>query len=256
LRFLLPKGTSHLNQDSTLNNCIVTTSWDDGQLLDLKLSSLLLKYGLKGTFFMPRVWDNHKVDPDLVHGLSENFEIGAHSLSHSNLTSLPLKDAANEIQGSKEWLEELLHHEIEMFSYPIGKYNNDILKLVKMAGFKGARSLDFQIALSTDPFHLGVGPQASNGSPIIRLKGALKSNFSIKGLSNWSVNAKFLFDHILQKGGIWHLWGHSWEIEKNNDWQKLEDVLSYVSNRPGVAYLENREVRKIMSGSSINCLHI
>jgi len=33
----------------------------------------------------------------------------------------------------------------------------------------------------------------------------------------------------MENGGIWHLWGHSKEIEDNNDWQQLERVLEYIS---------------------------
>lgn len=48
------------------NACIVTTSWDDGQTFDEKLSSLLLKYGVKGTFYIPRKWGANFVDCNLV----------------------------------------------------------------------------------------------------------------------------------------------------------------------------------------------
>jgi hypothetical protein len=91
-----------------------------------------------------------------------------------------------------------------------------------------------------------VGPQASNGSPLLRLKASLNSKLSLKSLVDWRVNAKLLFDRVLERGGIWHLWGHSWELEKNNDWKKLEDVLAYVSNKKDVSYLENRQIIKLM----------
>jgi hypothetical protein len=35
----------------------VTTSWDDGHKLDMKLAVLLKKYGIKGTFYIcPNEW--------------------------------------------------------------------------------------------------------------------------------------------------------------------------------------------------------
>jgi peptidoglycan/xylan/chitin deacetylase (PgdA/CDA1 family) len=225
-----------------MNSCIVTTSWDDGQQFDEKLSSLLLDYGINGTFYIAKNWEGRLVDTDLIRKLDKNFEIGAHTISHPTLTSIDLGCAFNEIKNSKEWLEELVNHEIEMFSYPKGKYNNEIVKLVEQAGFKGARVLDFQIALPKNQFLLGVGSQASNGSPLLRLKASLKSQLSFKSLLDWRTNAKLLFDHLLEKGGIWHLWGHSWELDKNNDWKKLEDVLEYVSKRRNVSYLENRDI--------------
>jgi peptidoglycan/xylan/chitin deacetylase (PgdA/CDA1 family) len=232
-----------------MNTCIVTTSWDDGQQFDEKLSSLLLDYGMKGTFYIAKNWGGRLVDIDLIRALDKNFEIGAHTISHPTLTNVDLRCAFEEIKNSKEWLEELVNHEIEMFSYPKGKYNNEIVKLVERAGFKGARTLDFQIALPKNRFLLGVGPQASNGSPLIRLKASLNSKLSLKSLADWRVNAKLLFDRVLERGGIWHLWGHSWEIAENGDWSKLEEVFEYVSNRKNVSYLENRDI--IEPGTSL-----
>jgi peptidoglycan/xylan/chitin deacetylase (PgdA/CDA1 family) len=229
-----------------MNKCIVTTSWDDGQQFDEKLSSLLLDYGVKGTFYIPKNWEGRIVDTDLIKELDKNFEIGAHALSHSDLTSIPLKDAAKEIKCSKEWLEKLLNHKIEIFAYPKGKYNDKISELVRQAGFLGARTLNSETILPKNPFMMGVGCQASNGSPLLRLKASLKSQLSFKSLVDWRTNAKLLFDHVLENGEIWHLWGHSWEIERNKDWSKLEEVLEYVSNRENVAYLENGQITKMM----------
>ena len=229
-----------------MRKCIVTTSWDDGHRMDERLASLLLDYNLKGTFYIAKNWIENSGNVCLIKELDKNFEVGAHTLSHPDLTSISIKDASNEIQGSKEWLEKILDHKIEMFSYPKGKYNNEIVKLVERAGFKGARTLDFQIALPKNQFMLGVGSQASNGSPLLRLKASLNSKLSLKSLVDWRVNAKLLFDRMLERGGIWHLWGHSWEIEKNGDWSELEEVFEYVSNIKNVAYLTNGQIIKLI----------
>jgi len=37
-----------------MKKVIVTTSWDDGHLLDLRLAQLLQDAGLKGTFYISR----------------------------------------------------------------------------------------------------------------------------------------------------------------------------------------------------------
>jgi hypothetical protein len=41
------------------------------------------------------------------------------------------------------------------------------------------------------------------------------------------------------------LWGHSWVIEKNNDWKKIERVLSYISRRKNIKYLANYEAVEV-----------
>ncbi len=34
----------------------------------------------------------------------------------------------------------------------------------------------------------------------------------------WRELACALFDHSLAHGGVWHLWGHSWEVERYGAW--------------------------------------
>jgi peptidoglycan/xylan/chitin deacetylase (PgdA/CDA1 family) len=230
-----------------MKKSIATTSWDDGHQMDKKLSSLLLDYGLKGTFYIAKNCIENSGNTLLIEELDKDFEIGAHTLSHPSLTSVYLECAVKEIKGSKEWLEKLLDHKIEMFSYPWGKYNDKIVRLVEQAGFVGARTLNFKITLPENPFMLGIGSQASNGSPLLRLKASLRSKLSFKSLVDWRTNAKLLFDYVIENGGIWHLWGHSWEINKNGDWEKLEEVFEYVSDREDVSYLENGQIIELTS---------
>ena len=50
------------------------------------------------------------------------------------------------------------------------------------------------------------------------------------------------FDEMLKSGGVFHLWGHSWEIDQHKDWQRLEHVLQHIANREGVRYVTNEAV--------------
>jgi hypothetical protein len=58
---------------------------------------------------------------------------------------------------------------------------------------------------------------------------------------DWVQLGKRLFDDTLTVGGVWHLWGHSWEVEALNLWDELEELLDYVAKRPGVVYASNGE---------------
>jgi hypothetical protein len=61
-------------------------------------------------------------------------------------------------------------------------------------------------------------------------------------LGNWLELGKKLFDSVLQKGGIWHLYGHSWELSKLGLWRELEELLDYVSGHQDVIYVPNCEL--------------
>lgn len=66
------------------------------------------------------------------------IEIGAHSLRHPILTSLPLDQARTEIVSSKEKASEISGQEVTSFSYPDGVFNEELVKMVKEAGFHSA----------------------------------------------------------------------------------------------------------------------
>jgi len=64
----------------------------------------------------------------------------------------------------------------------------------------------------------------------------------LRRCKNWVQLGKKLFDQVSAEGGIWHLYGHSWELEALNLWDELREMLDYVARRPGVSYLSNAQV--------------
>jgi ABC-type uncharacterized transport system YnjBCD substrate-binding protein len=51
-----------------------------------------------------------------------------------------------------------------------------------------------------------------------------------------------MFDRVNREGGVFHLWGHSWEIDRYKDWDRLEKVLRYISGHENVTYATNRDL--------------
>ena len=68
-------------------------------------------------------------------------EIGGHTANHTMLTEVPLDMAREEIFGNKAWLESVLGHPIDSFCYPRGGENDDIVGLVKAAGYRYAAAM-------------------------------------------------------------------------------------------------------------------
>jgi len=225
------------------DSVIVTTSWDDGTITDLKLAELLEKYGVKGTFYIPKFIDNPLPKKDIM-AIDRKFEIGAHSVSQPDLTKVSLSEAKRQIEDSKTYLEDLLGHSIPMFCYPYGRYNEIVKKLVKDAGFIAARTANpGGFDLPKHPYEWHITLIASNNSPLMALRiwGKLHL-WKLSSLLDWESRAKLLFNLALQKGGVYHIYGHSAELERKSEWDKLERVLKYLSNGEGVRYMTNGEV--------------
>ena len=60
----------------------ITTSWDDGHPLDLRVAELLTKHRIGGTFYIPRIAEKETMSAAHIRQLSLAFEIGAHTLHH------------------------------------------------------------------------------------------------------------------------------------------------------------------------------
>ena len=102
-----------------MRNPIITTSWDDGHPLDSKLSSLLLKNKIPGTFYIPLTnQENPVMNHEYIKNLSQNFEIGGHTLNHKVLTLLNDDEINYEISKGKEELEKICG-EVNSFAYSV-----------------------------------------------------------------------------------------------------------------------------------------
>ena len=67
--------------------------------------------------------------------------------------------------------------------------------------------------------------------------------------SDWEVLARQLFDQAQATNGVYHLWGHSWEIEAHNDWSRLRSLLSHIANQNNVTFMTNGELAELLRGA-------
>jgi len=76
--------------------------------------------------------------------------------------------------------------------------------------------------------------------------------FRLHGEQDWVKIGKTLFDRVDADGGIWHLYGHSWEIDELGLWDGFEELLKYVSGREDVLYITNGEALQYSAASNWN----
>jgi peptidoglycan/xylan/chitin deacetylase (PgdA/CDA1 family) len=231
---------------------IVTTSWDDGDPDDLKVAELLHSRDLAGTFYIPTIgYDGRPTlcSADLRSLFSQGFEIGVHGLSHHTLPKFRSKELDREVRICKNRLEDILSAPMQMFSYPKGRYSANVIRYLKAAGYVGARTNEMLAHnLNFDPFKMPTSLQVSPHSKLdyfrnlaraANLGRAIEYVTRFRGIKTWVELGKRLFDLVLQDGGIWHLFGHSWEIENLRRWDGLKELLDYVCKREGVLYIPN-----------------
>lgn len=241
---------------------IVTTSWDDGDLRDLRVAELLKSCAMRGTFYVPiEPFDgNASLTREHLRALAaEGFEIGAHGIAHENMAALPLEQARYVARTCKAVLEDTLGRKIRMFCYPRGRYTAQVAGALRDAGYDGARNVHLlETAITAQPFDLPTSTQvyphtrAEYLRNIARARnlGRLYDYVAHLNLGDgWLTIGRKLFDRVLEQGGIWHLWGHSWEIDQLGLWEQMREMLDYVCRREGVLYLNNAEVLAYLPAS-------
>jgi peptidoglycan-N-acetylglucosamine deacetylase len=243
-----------------LNLKVVTTSWDDGDPRDLRVAELLRSRDLRGTFYVPITgYQGGKTlaAADLRALSSEGLEIGAHSVSHRTLPSLGREEQGREVRVCKQMLEQTLGSKVSMFCYPNGRYNDELIREVQNAGYEGARTtrmLSLKTRFSAYEMPTTVQAYPHHRTRYVRnlgrahnIPGLVKYVTELSRFESWVALGKRLFSEVLEHGGIWHLYGHSWEIDELGIWDELSDMLDYVSHRDGVTYVTNGELLSLLN---------
>ena len=238
---------------------LITTSWDDGHPLDLRLAAMLAAHGVRGTFYVPV---ERAGCPVMTGGQMRSLrqmgmEVGSHTVTHVVLTHLDRRRALEELTSSKVRLEDCLGESVTSFCYPRGKFNRRVRGWAAEAGYRSARTtVAFRTETTFHPFSMPVSLQIFPHSPQVHFRHALKEG-NLPGLANWGIHwsgetdleglAARMLDYILNNGGVLHLWGHSWEIERHGLWGTVEKVLGLISGRAEVSYLTNGQVVEQLS---------
>lgn len=174
-------------------------SVDDGCSSDVRLAKLADHYGIETIFYWPVEWHSlaydHGYEPLTVsdaYKISNDFEIGSHTITHRHLTRIDYEDAIQEIAGSKEILKRMFAQDISKFCPPRG-YTNDELTEFTMQFYESQR-----LTRGKGLVHIHPDSGANDNRP-------------------WQ---DCVDDNTTE------IWCHSWELDKYNLWDELEEFLS------------------------------
>lgn len=222
----------------------LTTSWDDGHALDAKLADLLARYEVPGTFYVPRQCEGRALlGRGELQQLAQGFELGAHTLHHPHLTTLPDHEANREIRGSRRYVEDITGRECRVFAPPGGRFTRAHVRMAAEAGFRGFRTtelLDYGMprwrgGIAVLPTTLQAHGHPASGywrNAVRRMRPGHLLTWLRYGRQGGLLGLfRSLLDRAIAKGGVVHLWGHSWEIEEHGAWPLLETLLAEIGER-------------------------
>lgn len=98
-------------------------------------------------------WDVYKqphMTKDQIRELDQQgFEIGSHTHTHVNLARVSPERVKEELSVSKGCLEDLLGKPVEYLSLPFGRYNEKVLDIARVCGYKGAVTINHPLLPSS-----------------------------------------------------------------------------------------------------------
>lgn len=143
----LPEAICLLRQGRPFPERSLVITFDDGyQTVYEEAFPILQRYNMSATVFLTvgeggttmaaGLLPSHKGRSMLNwHNIREMHQwgitFGAHTLTHPDLTRLPLDQTGSEIYDSKSIIEDALSASVTCFAYPYGRYNDRIRELVR-----------------------------------------------------------------------------------------------------------------------------
>jgi len=83
------------------------------------------------------------------------FVVGSHSLTHVNLTRLPVDALRHELLESKQVLEGILGASVEALSVPFGECDDDVLRTALEVGYRSVVTCEPRVALGNETGEIG-----------------------------------------------------------------------------------------------------
>lgn len=217
----------------------ITFSFDDGTEQDIQLIELMKKYDLYGTFninsgmFLPeKEKPNKKI---LVRRMNKSvskklyndkhIEVAVHGYTHPFLDRMPKSSALWDIILDRKTLEEIFEKPIRGMAYPFGTYNDDVIDVLKQSGIVYSRTTE-----SSNKFDL-----PENWLTLHPTCHFLDDNL-------YELKNEFLNIETNQNPLLFYIWGHSFEIESQNWYNKLEEFFMNISRLENIWFATNIDI--------------
>lgn len=204
----------------------LTMSYDDGQIHDRRLVEIFNKYDIKGTFHLNS--GKFDVDPYIctseVYELYKGHEISAHTLNHPYLTLIPDMMIVSEILEDRKRLEALAGYPVRGMSYPFGSYSEDVIKLLPGLGIEYSRTVQSHGSFHLPENFLSWHPTCHHGQDLMN---------KCKEFRNQKPWAQM---------SLFYVWGHSYEFDRDNNWELVDEFCKTVSGDETVWYATNIEI--------------
>lgn len=218
---------------------VLTLSYDDGVVQDIRLMRIMDTYGLKGTFnintqmYLPedavreRFYGPMKLSEAQALYKNSGHEVAVHSLTHPFLERLKTDEMLLEVLEDRKNIEKQYGTLARGMAYPFGTYSSEVIEALKMCGICYSRTVKSTETFAFPENWLALHPTCHHRNPNLM---ELARKFAETAPRYPSENRMF------------YVWGHSYEFDNNDNWEIVEQFAAYIGNREDIWYATNIEI--------------
>ena len=207
---------------------IVSLSFDDGTIYDLKFIELLNKYNLKATLNLNSGLDNfvwyfgdspiERLKLSEVVDKYNNHEVCSHSLTHPYFSSLNKDEVIRQVKEDCNNLSKIFNRDVNAFAFPFHDQTEEHIKILKdNLNLNYIRYSYFEESyIPKDRYHIPLNALYNDNDLYEKLE-----KFTNNNLDN----------------SLFVIAGHSYEFQVRNEWERIEELLKYLSSNKELVVL-------------------
>ena len=218
---------------------VLTLSYDDGVVQDIRLIEILDKYGLRGTFNIntgryleedaerAKYYGRMKLSEAKQLYIGSAHEVAVHALNHPFLEKLKADEVITEIIEDRKNIEAQYGTITRGMAYPYGTYSNEVVDVLAKCGICYSRTTKTTENFKFPENWLTLHPTCHHNNPkLMELAKTFAETKSRYPSDNW----------------LFYVWGHSYEFDDRDNWNVIEEFAKYVGGREDVWYATNIEI--------------
>lgn len=220
---------------------VLTFSYDDGRGADKRLIEIFNKYHLKGSFHLNSGFIDPKSSSNRIHddyiqaydikSIYEGHEVACHTVTHPTIARTPIEHVALQVIEDRRFLEKITGSPVQGFSYPNGSYNESIKELLPQLGIKYARTVGSSGNFNMPEDYLQWQATCHHNHRLLELGAAFKELYK----------TQYLY--------MMYVWGHSFEFDRDDNWDLIEQFAQMIANQSDIWYATNIEIVRYMEAA-------
>lgn len=160
--------------------------------------------------------------------LYEGHEISCHTLRHGWPARMPMQAVVKEVTEDRMILEKIAEYPVIGMSYPSGSYSDEVCEAIAACGIVYSRTTVANMNFALPENFLKWHPTCHHKEAL-----ALCDSFLENIDSQWT--------HPL-----FYIWGHSHELNTEEDWSYMEELVKRLSGNDKIWYATNIDIYNYM----------